>query len=115
MNGTKNNTLEIPNPVTIQERISRKLLRVYMANFRSVPDALLELVDNAFDEFDGFHGGTHLEVTIKITKDSIIVEKILFISSSEYLYICLLDRLLSILSLSRTALVLNVAILLNRS
>ncbi len=76
MKGTKNNTLEIPNPVTIQERISRKILRAYMANFRSVPDALLELVDNAFDEFDGFHGGMHLEVTIKITKDSIIVENL---------------------------------------
>ena len=68
MNGIKNNTLEIPNPVKIRERISRKLLRAYMSNFRSVPDALLELVDNAFDEFDGFHGGTRLEVNIKLRK-----------------------------------------------
>ena len=54
MNGTRNNTLEMPKPVIIQERISRKILRAYMANFKSVADALLELVDNAFDEFDGF-------------------------------------------------------------
>ncbi len=76
MNGTKNNTLEMPKPVTLRERISRNLVRPYMANFRSVADALLELVDNAFDEFDGFHGGTHLEVTIKMTKDNIIVENL---------------------------------------
>lgn len=76
MNGTRNNTLEMPEPVPLKERISRNLLRAYMANFKSVPDALLELVDNAFDEFDGFHGGTRLEVTIKMTKDSIIVENL---------------------------------------
>jgi len=76
MNGTKNNVLEIPEPVTLRERISRNLVRPYMANFKSVPDALLELVDNAFDEFDGFHGGEHLKITIKMTKDSIIVENL---------------------------------------
>jgi len=76
VNGTKNNTLEIPKPVILQEKISRKILRPYMANFRSVSDALLELVDNAFDEFDGFHGGTHLKVTIKMTKAGIIVENL---------------------------------------
>jgi len=76
VNGTKNKTFEMPKPVVIQERISRKILRAVMANFRSVPDALLELVDNAFDEFDGFHGGAHLEVTIKMTKDSIVVENL---------------------------------------
>jgi len=76
MNVTKNSTLETPKPVRIRERISRKILRAMMANFRSVPDALLELVDNAFDEFDGFHGGTHLNVTIKMTKASIIVENV---------------------------------------
>ncbi len=76
MDRTKNNTAEMPEPVKIKERISRKILRAYMANFRSVPDALLELVDNAFDEFDGFHGGTCLEVNIKMTKKSIIVENL---------------------------------------
>lgn len=76
MNDIKNNTLEMPEPVTLRERISRNLVRPYMANFKSVPDALLELVDNAFDEFDGRHGGQHLKVTIKMTKDSIIVENL---------------------------------------
>ena len=76
MNVVKNNTLEMPKPVILQEKITRKLLRAYMANFMRVTDALLELVDNAFDEFDGFHGGTHLEVTVKMTKDSIIVENL---------------------------------------
>lgn len=66
----------MPKPVILQEKITRKLLRAYMANFMRVTDALLELVDNAFDEFDGFHGGTHLEVTVKMTKDSIIVENL---------------------------------------
>lgn len=76
MNGTKNNMLEMPKPVIIQERISRKILRAVMANFRSLSDALLELVDNAFDEFDGCHGGTRLEVSIQIRKDKIVVENL---------------------------------------
>jgi len=76
MSGIINDTLEMPEPVIIKEKITRKMLRAYMANFKSVADALLELVDNAFDEFDGFHGGTCLEVNIKMTKDSIIVENL---------------------------------------
>jgi hypothetical protein len=76
MNVTKNGTLETPKPVRIRERISRKILRAMMANFRSMPEALLELVDNAFDEFDGSHGGTHLNVTTKMTKASVIVENV---------------------------------------
>jgi len=76
VNRAESKTFEMPKPVIIRERISRKMLRAVMANFRSVPDALLELVDNAFDEFDGYRGGTHLDVTIKMAKDSIIVENL---------------------------------------
>lgn len=72
----RENTAEIAESVIIKERLTRKILRALMANFRSMPDALLELVDNVFDEFDGKTGGTHLDVTIKITKDSIAVENL---------------------------------------
>jgi hypothetical protein len=73
MSGVKN---EIPKPVAIKERLTRKILRSVMAQFASLPEALLELVDNAFDEFDGFYGGSHLDVDIVITKHSITVENL---------------------------------------
>ena len=76
MNGGKNVTLEVPKPVIIKERITRKLLRPVMAQFSSLSEALLELVDNAFDEFDGFHGGKHLYIDIYITKHSIRIENL---------------------------------------
>ncbi len=76
MSQARNNTLEMPKPVILREKLTRQILRPLMANFKSLPDALLELVDNAFDEFDGFYGGTCLEVNIKMTKDSIIVENL---------------------------------------
>jgi len=76
VNGAESKPLEMPKPVIIRERITRKILRAWMANYRSVAEALLELVDNAFDEFDGFHGGAYLDVTIKMAKDSIVVENV---------------------------------------
>ena len=47
-----------------------------MSNFPSLAIALFELADNAFDEFDGYHGGTHLNIYIEIGKKKIIVENI---------------------------------------
>jgi len=47
-----------------------------MSQFSSLTEALLELVDNAFDEFDGIHGGKNLSVDIVITKHSITVGNI---------------------------------------
>ncbi len=76
MNGGKNIIAEIPEPVIIKERLSRKILRSTMAQFSSLTVALLELVDNAFDGFDGFHGGDFLDINIVITKNSIVVENI---------------------------------------
>ena len=73
MNGGKNGNAEMPKPVIIKERLTRKLLRTLMAQFSSLAEALLELVDNAFDEFDGVHGGGHLDINIVITKHSITV------------------------------------------
>jgi hypothetical protein len=67
------NQIETPEPVTIKERLSRKILRSTM-QFPSLTVALLELVDNAFDGFDGLHGGNFLDINIVITKTSIIVE-----------------------------------------
>jgi hypothetical protein len=68
--------MEVPKPVIIKEKLTRKILRSVMAQFSSLPEALLELVDNAFDEFDGRSGGSHLEVDIVITKHSITVENL---------------------------------------
>lgn len=76
MNGGKNAILEIPKPVIIKEKLTRKILRSVMAQFSSLSEALLELVDNAFDEFDGFHGGKHLYIDIYITKYSVRVENL---------------------------------------
>lgn len=67
------NKEEIPKPIELEEKLSRKILRPVFAQFQSLSEALLELVDNAFDEFDGFHGGNHLEVDIWITKNSITI------------------------------------------
>ena len=74
MSGGNNHIIEIPKPVILKEKISRKILRPLMAQFPSLSVAILELVDNAFDEFDGFHGGSHLDIYIVITKHSIVVE-----------------------------------------
>jgi len=75
MNGGKNITI-LPEPAIIKERITRKVLRPLMSQFSSLSEAILELVDNAFDEFDGFHGGNHLDIDIFITKNSITVENL---------------------------------------
>jgi hypothetical protein len=64
----------VPDRILIKEKLTRQLLRSVMAQFSSLPEALLELVDNAFDEFDGIHGGEHLNIDIIITKDVVIVE-----------------------------------------
>jgi hypothetical protein len=74
MNGGNNVTAEMPEPVILREKLSRKILRSTMAQFPSLTVALLELVDNAFDGFDGFNGGNFLDINIIITKNSIIVE-----------------------------------------
>jgi hypothetical protein len=74
MNGGKNVIAEIPEPVILREKLSRKILRSTMAQFPSLTVALLELVDNAFDGFDGINGGNFLDINIVITKNSIIVE-----------------------------------------
>ena len=74
MNSMPSEPIQSPEPVLIKEKISRKLLRAVMAQFTSLPEALLELVDNAFDEFDGVHGGNHLRIDIVMTKNSITVE-----------------------------------------
>ena len=60
----------------MRERLTRKILRAVMAQFSSFPEALLELVDNAFDEFDGVYGGRHLDIDIVVTKGSITVENL---------------------------------------
>jgi hypothetical protein len=76
MDGMKNSAVEIPRPVIIQERLTRKILRPLMANFKSTSEALHELVDNTFDEFDGIHGGTHLDVSIEIRKNTVVIENL---------------------------------------
>jgi len=76
MNGMQNTFLETPEPVIIQEKLTRKILRPLMANFTSTSEALHELVDNTFDEFDGIHGGTHLKVTIGIGKNTVVIENL---------------------------------------
>jgi hypothetical protein len=58
------NKEQTPEPVELEEKLSRKILRPVFAQFQSISEAILELVDNAFDEFDGFHRGNHLEVDI---------------------------------------------------
>jgi hypothetical protein len=74
MNMVENSIIKTPKPVTIQEKLTRKILRPAMAMYRNVPEAILELIDNAFDEFDGVCGGKHLNIDIDINKDTIIVE-----------------------------------------
>ena len=76
MSEALNNMPDTPKPVEIKERLTRKILRTMMAQFSSLPEALLELVDNAFDEFDGAHGGTHLNIDIVVTGKSITVENL---------------------------------------
>ena len=51
MNNKSAQSSQKPEPILIREKITRKLLRAVMAQFSSLPEALLELVDNAFDEF----------------------------------------------------------------
>jgi hypothetical protein len=65
-----------PEPVIIREKLTRKILRPLMANFTCMSEALHELVDNTFDEFDGIHGGTHLKVSIEIRKNTIVIENL---------------------------------------
>ena len=67
---------KLPKPVAIPEKLTRKILRAVMSQFSSLPEALLELVDNAFDEFDGVYGGKYLDIDIVITKGSITVENL---------------------------------------
>jgi len=67
---------ELPKPVKIRENLDRKVLRPLMQNFPSLPVALLELVDNAFDEFDGCHGGSHLDIHIELRKNRIMIENV---------------------------------------
>ena len=74
MNEVLQDRPETPEPVIIKEKLTRKILRPVMAQFSSLPEALLELVDNAFDEFDGVHGGNHLDVDVIVTKNSLTVE-----------------------------------------
>lgn len=76
MSRVANDAPQTPKPVIIKEKLTRQILRSVMAQFRSMPEALLELVDNAFDDFDGVHGGKHLSVDIIVTKNSITVENI---------------------------------------
>ena len=63
-------------PREIKERFSRRIVRTLMGNFRSFSEALLELVDNAFDKFDGFHGGRTLRVHVEASRSKIVVENI---------------------------------------
>ena len=66
---------EMPETIILEERITgRKILRPLMSQFQSLREAVLELVDNAFDEFDGFHGGDNLNISIEINKNKIVVE-----------------------------------------
>jgi len=60
----------------IKEKISRKILRSLMGNFSSAAEALSELVDNAFDEFDGAQGGNCLTVNLEVRRNKIVVENI---------------------------------------
>ncbi len=76
MSTIKQSVSEAPKPVLIKEKITRKVLRPVMAQFSSVAEAVLELLDNAFDEFDGIHGGNHLDINVLITKRSITIENI---------------------------------------
>lgn len=66
----------MPEPVELQEKFSRRMAIAAMSNFRSLPEAVLELVDNAVDKFDGRYGGNHLTVSIEITRDRIVVENV---------------------------------------
>ncbi|MFH1382908.1 MAG: hypothetical protein ABIH70_08470 [Chloroflexota bacterium] len=65
---------ETSQTIVLEEKLTRKILRSVMAQFSGLTEAVLELVDNAFDEFDGVQGGTHLDVDIVVTKDCILVE-----------------------------------------
>ncbi|MGQ9573435.1 MAG: hypothetical protein ACUVV3_09720 [Dehalococcoidia bacterium] len=67
---------DMPQPVELQERLSRRMAIAAMSNFRSLPEAVLELVDNAVDKFDGRQGGNHLTVSIEVTRDRIVVENV---------------------------------------
>ncbi len=63
-------------PPIIREYISRRTLRSLFKNFRSFAEAVQELVDNAFDKFNGFHGGRELKIRIEVSKDKVVVENI---------------------------------------
>lgn len=63
-----------PQPVRIREKLSRRVVRPLMGQFKSVAEAIFELVDNAFDEFDGHHGGSSLSINIEVGKRTIVVE-----------------------------------------
>ena len=62
------------NPIVLTERISPRIRRSLTRNFRSFADAISELIDNAFDKFDGRVGGEVLEVKVDTGKRSVVVE-----------------------------------------
>jgi len=64
----------LPQPVWIEEKFSRKIVRTSTHAHRSLSEAIFELVDNAVDEFDGYHVGDHLTVKVELGKDRIVVE-----------------------------------------
>jgi hypothetical protein len=70
--------LTCPDPVALVERIERKVLRPLKSNFRNMAEAMFELVDNPVDQFDGFHGGQRLHISIEVRrdKDLIVVENV---------------------------------------
>ena len=69
-------SVALPEPEKIEEKLTRKILRPLMSQFPSLTEALLELVDNAVDAFDGRTGGQHLDIDLLVTKSSITVENI---------------------------------------
>lgn len=76
MKEVRNVATDKPKPVIIREKLTRKIPRSLMANFTCMSEALHELVDNTFDEFDGVHGGAHLNISIEIKKNAIVVENL---------------------------------------
>jgi len=76
MKEVRNVATDKPEPVIIREKLTRKILRPLMANFTCMSEALHELVDNTFDEFDGVYGGAHLNVSIEIKKNTIVVDNL---------------------------------------
>ncbi|MFH1031231.1 MAG: hypothetical protein V1767_01470 [Chloroflexota bacterium] len=76
MSASREDVSDLSLPVIIEEKLTRKILRSVMAQFSGLTEAILELVDNAFDEFDGVHGGQHLDVNVTVTDTFIRVENV---------------------------------------